>query len=666
MAETAADKRLGGVANACIYWSDRVPIDADFGDVYFSTSDPIAESDHVFIQANDLSARWADWGWGRPFVVGEIGFGSGLNILRAAACFLSQAPCEARLHCVSVEARPLDVADAERLLDYAEVGGDCRAALLDQWPHAVAGVHRLVLHPRVTLDLHLGAVETALADMDACVDAWFLDGFAPARNPAMWQTSVLNAVADLSRPGTTLSSFTSAGWVRRGLMAAGFTCKRVPGFAGKRSMLTARLHTDAQPQPSRGRAAWTMRPEPIEKPRRVVVIGAGLAGTTAANALAARGLSVTVFDPAGVAGGASGNRQAATYIRLPAGLDVTGAFYLASLNYTLAWLRQLDPARHLWQDCGLLQIAASAREADRQKRVATGWALPETMLRCVDRVEAAALAGVELGSDVRGGLYYPAAGWVYSAELCGWLLARHGLEVQAERITNLVPSQNGWRVESDTGRSEIFDTVVVAAADKASSLCPDLPELELVRGQASEFAASEVRGEIAPRCVVCANSYVLPSDGARLTVGATYASNDPDANVRARDDAANVDGLAATTPLLARALGEAEPVSGRVGWRAAMPDSLPLVGGVPDRSQWLSAYAAYRHDAKTPLSAQPSHWPNLWVCAGHASRGVVSAPLAAEISASMICGEPMPVARSLVDAVNPGRSMIRALRRCEI
>lgn len=666
MSQGAIDWGQSLLEVAQLRWADDVAVNAEFEDIYFSKTDPVAESDYVFVAGNQLADRFRAWSDERPFVIGETGFGSGLNMLRAAECFIATAPACARLHCVSLESRPMTPQDAAKILASADLRGDCLQALIDQWPLPVVGVTRIQLHSRITLDLHLGDAAAVLSDWDASVDAWFLDGFAPACNPAMWRADVLNAVAARSRPTATLATFTSAGWVRRGLEAAGFACRRVAGFGNKRSMLCADRLPDADP-PSSGasnsRPVWAGYPKRAGVPGEVAVIGAGLAGTTVAHALAERGVTVSVYDPAGAGGGASGNQQAATHVQLPAETDTSGAFYVAALRHTLAWLARIDPERRLWRDCGLLQLATSHREAQRQRRVAACWQLPPTLMRSVDRTEANDLAGVSVGGDVRGGLYFPGAGWVASAALCDWLLSRHGLSTQREQITNLSKMAGGWRLTTDDGMVRDVDTVVVAAAEHASTLCPDIASLQSIRGQVSSFDAGQLAGGLTPDCVVCAESYVMPTLDSRLTVGASYAPDDLHGGPRAADDAANVAGLDRALPDLGDALRSVCPSDRRVAWRAASPDRLPLVGPIPNRSQWLADYAALRRDAKTRLETPPTHQPGLWLSAGHASRGAVSAPLAAEIVASAICAEPMPVSQALIDTVNPGRTIVSALRR---
>ncbi|MFP4263354.1 MAG: tRNA (5-methylaminomethyl-2-thiouridine)(34)-methyltransferase MnmD, partial [Halomonas sp.] len=276
---------LAALETARLDWRDdaggeAAPHSAAFDDVYFSRHDGRAETEHVFLMGNRLPERFAAWQEGRPFVIGETGFGTGLNLLCAWACFDAHAPAGARLHLVSTEKFPLAPEALARALSAWPDLAERARALLDQWPHPVAGIHRLWLDDRVTLDLHLGDAAERLALLEGRVDAWFLDGFAPAKNPEMWRPELFTALAARSRPGATFATFTCAGVVKRGLEGAGFAWRKAPGFGRKREMLVGEIA--APPADARRRdTPWFTPPAP-RPPRRVAVIGAGIAGASAA------------------------------------------------------------------------------------------------------------------------------------------------------------------------------------------------------------------------------------------------------------------------------------------------------------------------------------------------------------------------------------------------
>jgi len=660
---------LTGLDTPALDWrrdeTDRLsPHSTAFDDVYFSRHDGRAETEHVFIRANRLPERFAAWHETRPFVIGETGFGTGLNVLCAWACFTEHAPPDARLHIVSTERFPLGRDDLARALAAWPAFAAPARRLLDQWPPPVAGVHRLWLDDRVILDLHFGDSTQMLHQLDGRVDAWFLDGFAPGKNPEMWQPELFAAMAAASRPGASAATFTCAGVVKRGFRAAGFAWRKVPGFGRKREMLVAEL---AQPPVDDSRRArpWFTPPAP-HPTRHVAVIGAGLAGTSVAHALARRGVTVTLVDRAGPAAGASGNRQGALYVKLAAETNAQSRFYLAGLLHSRRCLETLDPARTLWQDCGVLQRVTGEREARRQRRFLDHHPLPGAVVRGIDADEAGALAGWPLDA---GGLDYPQAGWVDPAALCRRLADTPGIAVRRGEVTALDAVDGGWALRLADGDTLVADQVVIAAATRANRFAQStgLP-LQAIRGQVTSVALPDSAPR--PQRVVCAGGYVSPPVDNVLTFGATFHPNVADAAPSEADHAANLAELERTLPGYVAALRDAgvdlDParLHGRAAVRAASPDKTPYAGPLPDAPAWRHDYAALAKDARRRVPETPGHHhPGLWISAAHGSRGLSSAPLCAELIASRICDEPAPLPRELVDHLHPGRRLIAELMR---
>jgi len=651
------------------------PHSSRFGDVYFSRHDGRAETQHVFITGNDLPRRFAAWYESRPFVIGETGFGTGLNLLCAWACFEAQAPAGARLHLVSTERFPLARDDLARALSaWPDLAPKARR-LLEQWPDPVSGVHRLWLGERVILDLHLGDSAECLAQLDGRVDAWFLDGFAPSKNPAMWRPELFAAMALASRPAASVATFTCAGVVKRGLAAAGFAWRKAPGFDRKREMLCATLGAPVEDDDRRRQTPWFVPPS-SQPARHIAVIGAGLAGGCVAQALARRGTKVTLLDREAPGAGASGNRQGALYVKLAAETNRQSRVYLAGLLHSRRWLAEIDPQRRLWRDSGVLQLATNEREARRQQRFLANHALPSTLVEGVDRRQASARAGMAgelalthggLGS-LHAALDFPQSGWVRPAELCRALAATPGVTFRRGTVDALRRESSGWALQLANGETLAADQVVIATATLANRF-EQTAELALqpIRGQLSSVTLPPGSPELAR--VVCAGGYVAPACDGVLSFGASFVPNDDDAALREADHAANLAELRRTLPGFVRALEKAgarlspAELDGRAAVRAASPDKTPYAGPVPDAPRWRNDYAALAKDARRVPQTPGAHHPGLWISAAHGSRGLASAPLCAELIASLICDEPLPVARELADHLHPGRRLIADLVR---
>ncbi len=541
---------------AQLHWrDDNAPEAIDYGDVYFSRDDGRRETEHVFLASNHLPMRWHDWQQARPFVIGETGFGSGLNVLCAAHAFLAHAPEAARLHIVSTEQHPFTREDLARAQRHHEDFAELVTTLIQQWPPALRGIHRIVLHARITLDLHFGDAAESLEQLEGQVDAWFLDGFAPSKNPAMWSERLFAALAGASREGTTLATFTCAGLVKRGLRQAGFEVKKIPGFGRKREMLSGRMVTSPSEHPRhqmrRRQTPWMIdaAPRAAGTDDHIAVIGAGIAGASVAHALARRGRRVTLIDPDLPGSGASGNRQGALYIRPAAEVNDQSRFYLAALQYTQRFLDRIDPQHRLWHPTGVLQLATSEREAKRQQRCLDHWQLPESVVRGVTPDEARALSGQTLADSVRHGLYYAGAGWVRPDRLCAQLADTPGITQYQAALTAIAQEGTRHVLTLSDGTRLSADHVVLACADGASRLSTSgfLP-LQAVRGQVSHYQLDEQAQALSPHCVVCAGGYAPPAWDGIQTIGASFAPNDRDLALRAEDDAFNLAELGRTLP----------------------------------------------------------------------------------------------------------------------
>ncbi len=222
---------------APLEWADDTPVSPLFDDSYFNPGAGLAEARHVFLAGNDLPARLR-----AGFHVAETGFGTGLNLLALADAWAGRG----RLRFTSFEAFPMTPNDMARAL--APYAGALReglvGALVDAWAGGDGPVRRLTL-PGIVAEVNIGDAREILPRWQGQADAWFLDGFAPARNPEMWGQGLMAAVAARTVPGGTCASFTAAGHVRRALADAGFTVARLPGFGRKRHMTAGRMEAPA-------------------------------------------------------------------------------------------------------------------------------------------------------------------------------------------------------------------------------------------------------------------------------------------------------------------------------------------------------------------------------------------------------------------------------------
>lgn len=573
---------------------DDAPRSGRFGDVYFSTEDGLAESRAVFLAGCGLPDAWS----GRSrFTVAELGFGTGLNIAALLDLWRLSRPAGGRLHVFSVEAFPMSAREAARALARWPELAEVAQPLLARWPAPAPGFHRIELPGlHAIIDLAIMDAPDALAQWEGRADAWFLDGFAPAANPAMWSDEVLALVGARSAPGARIGTFTVAGAVRRGLQTAGFTVDKRPGFGRKRERLEATL-----PGPS---------PQPVAP--RVAVIGSGIAGASLARALRAGGATVRIIEAEAAGAGASGNPAALVTPRFDAGGGPVAALFAQAFGHAV---RLYDGVPDAVIATGALQLEAGERDPARFERIAAQPVWPPDALQRVGAAEASSRLGEPTD---RGGLFIRDARVIEpTTVLANWF---DGVEVTRARVARVEPEGDCWSlIAADGALIAEAEHVVIAAGWGLAALAPDR-RLTPARGQVS--IAQGVQG--APAAW---GGYIVPTRQGIL-FGATFDRGETDCDDRPEDDLRNLATLAQVRPALAGELAGAA-LGHRARVRATTADHLPVCGELQ---------------------------PGLWVLGGLGSRGFTTAPLLAEHLAARLLGAPSPLPANLAALVNPTRA----------
>ncbi|MDT8097399.1 bifunctional tRNA (5-methylaminomethyl-2-thiouridine)(34)-methyltransferase MnmD/FAD-dependent 5-carboxymethylaminomethyl-2-thiouridine(34) oxidoreductase MnmC [Enterobacter hormaechei] len=644
--------------------AEGTPVSRDFDDVYFSNDNGLEETRYVFLDGNHLGTRFPE----HPrslFVVAESGFGTGLNFLtlwQAFDCFRAAYP-EAtlqRLHFISFEKFPLTAHDLRlahqswpELAHWAE-------QLQTQWPPAIGGCHRLILDDgRVTLDLWLGDINDLTDKLDDSmnqkVDAWFLDGFAPAKNPDMWSPHLFSAMARLARPGATLATFTSAGFVRRGLQEAGFTTRKTKGFGRKRDMLVGVMEQDlAIP----AQAPWFARRASTS--REVAIVGGGIASALLSLALLHRGWQVTLYcADEGPATGASGNRQGALYPLLSAHDPALFQFFPAAFTFARRLYDSLPVAfDHDW--CGVTQLGWDEKSQQKITQMLS-LGLPEDIAHAVTAQQVTETTGVDTGC---GGIQYPLGGWLCPAELTSAAIAlgqSRGLTVHyAHKVQSLSRTAH-WELRFADGKEAQHASVVLANGHHISQFTQtaSLPVYP-VGGQVSHIPTAPQLSKL--RQVLCYDGYLTPQNpsNGHHCIGASYHRGETDMQYSEADQQQNRQRLVDSFPDASWAK-EVDVSEGqaRCGVRCATRDHLPMAGNVPDYDATLEVYQDLADSKETAVSA-PVH-PELFMLGGLGSRGLCSAPLLAEALAAQMSDEPVPLDRVTLAGLNPNRLWVRKL-----
>jgi tRNA 5-methylaminomethyl-2-thiouridine biosynthesis bifunctional protein len=616
---------------ARLQWSDDGSLTSlDFGDIYFQRGQGLEESRYVFLERNDLPARFRALK-SSAIHIAELGFGSGLNFLLTAQLFAREASSSARLVYAAIEKHPVRREDLKRIYSYFDLPD--RDALLAQYPPLIEGFHTLhFCEGRIRLMLVLGDVAEVLPQIAGAFDAWYLDGFSPAKNPAMWEEKLYPLIAARTRPGGSVATFSAAGHVRRGLESAGFTVEKIKGYGVKRDMTVARMESDRAATPKR---------------MSIAVLGAGIAGCAAAYALGQRGHDVTLIDRTGIARETSGNPLGILYPKLTVDPSPLGLFH----SHAFCFTRQLLEALRLpsWTSCGVIHLDVNAEDAERTRELLARNEFPPEF----------AVTTVYEGNS---GLEQPMAGMLSPPEFCAALASGVRTNFGAT-VTGLRKTAEGWDVLGENGIIVSADVVVVAQgyASKGFSQTEWLP-LQSLRGQITYLRpTTESRGL---GKVICHDGYITPAIDGVHYIGATFQKEDPGTGeTRAEDDADNLEKLNRYLPQFK--LTSSQVTGSRAGYRATTPDKLPLIGSAPDYAAFRENFAPLRAGKKTSTGT-PAYIDGLYITAGFGAHGLSGAPLAGDIIAAMIAGEPLPVPRSLMEHLLPERFIFRGLKRREI
>ncbi len=607
-----------------LVWREGAPVSCAYDDIYYARTGGFAESEAVFLSGCGLPAAWAD---ARRFTILELGFGAGLNALAVWRAWAATRPAGALLQFVSIEAALMDAGQAARAHDaFPELNAWSRR-LLARWPVRARGAQRLwFADDGFALTLVQNDVSAALADLRLRADAIFLDGFAPARNPAMWSADVMAMLAARAAPGARLATYSVAGAVRRNLEAAGFDVARKPGHGEKRERLEARLAR--APGASRDLFPYGAAPG------RIAIIGAGVAGACLAHALARRGRPCTILEADKPGAGASGNPAALVMPRLDRGTNAPAAFHIAAFIAAVRLYEELDAftARG---------VEEGARGAEALADVIADPPLPSDWLTPHPR-----------------GLWHARGGVVRPEALLKLLLGDVAV-IAGAPVARIEAREGGAHILiGHDGRALCEAEAVVIAAGAHARAFDDMIWLpmRLTRGQV-EWARG-VEGGAAR----AARSYAAPLDDG-IVFGATF---DPaDGPPISKEDARrrNIAALQCLAPELAAHI-HGEQILSRVSVRATAPDFMPIMGLMPHADEWRAQNAALVHGRRGEARDAPA-LKGVYMFGALGARGFTTAPLLAECLASELCDEPFVMPRSVRDAIHPARFLLRALKRRE-
>ncbi|MPW35414.1 bifunctional tRNA (5-methylaminomethyl-2-thiouridine)(34)-methyltransferase MnmD/FAD-dependent 5-carboxymethylaminomethyl-2-thiouridine(34) oxidoreductase MnmC [Vibrio sp. B1Z05] len=676
------------IKHAQLDWNDAgTPVSEQFDDVYFSNNDGLAETRYVFLTQNQLPVRWPTFNQSR-FVIAETGFGTGLNFLAVWKEFelfraqYPQAPLT-QLHFISFEKYPVTLNDLQQAHKAWPELEKYATELQQHYPMALSGCHRLILADgAITLDLWLGDIKDNLPDVpthsDGIVDAWFLDGFAPSKNPEMWNQDLFDGMAKLAKQDCTVATFTAAGFVRRGLIEAGFDMSKAKGFGHKRDMIVGSMrdkqpYSNILPHFAREPLTSVFDSNTPDKPvDNIAIIGGGVASACLAYSLVQKGAQVTLYcQDEQLAQGASGNRQGALYPLLNGDHNAVSQVFSNGFVFARQFYDHVAAKvsfDHDW--CGVTQLFWNEAEQTKLSRIVQGQ-YPHELVTQLNPEQTARTIGLDCSY---GSVLYPQGGWLSPSQctqgIIEFLAQQQQLTLnQPCKVTQLEQNEQGWLVTSQQMDEHIseqknqqqYTAVVIANGHNFDEFAQaqSIP-LGKVKGQVSHIPTTTQLQKL--NTVLCYDGYLTPKSPLdQHCIGASYDSRDHSTDYNELHQQQNASKLQQCLPDQSwPAEVDVSAKDARQGIRSVSRDHLPFIGNVGKFADIVTQYANLSPQKTVPATAV-SQYPNLFCLIGLGSRGLTSAPLSAEILASQMLGYPLPMPASTLNALHPSRMWVRKL-----
>ena len=654
-----------------------------FDDIYFDRVTGPDQNRDVFITGNNIIeqlTRSADF-----FTIAETGFGTGLNFLLTLKTYQTldadntsqnreknkkaQLP---HLTFVSIEKYPLSRKQLQQSLAQLPEFSELAEQLIAQYPTEELQsfpqeCEFKFLNNNVTLKIIFDDATQALSKITTTkkglIDAWYLDGFSPIKNPEMWSPQLFKQIARLSKDQASLSTFIITEKICHQLIDVGFRIHQQSITHNKKEVLTAKF----QQNKTSGRG-YQLRPQ-ITKPEQVAIIGGGIASACAAYALTKQGIKVTLYcQESKVAQGASSNSIAAVYPLLHQKKDDISEFYQQAFWHAKKLYQELLASgfsfSHDW--CGLLDVSYKSVLKDRQTLFDKINAWPKNLIHSVSADQATTIAGVELEF---GGLFMPHAGWVAPGELVEQLFKaakKSGyLRIKTStKVESINKSDDGtWHLKTNKGN--ISEKVLIVCGGAETLHINTVSELPLtsVRGQITDMKTNDKIRNLST--VLCHKGYLTPKNNDIHCIGATFDKDDFDTSVRDEDDNFNLNMLNQCLPKVTQ-WQNSDISKSKARLRCMTPDHLPMVGAMPDIKAHQEIYPHLAKDKNWQYKQAAPCIKNLYVMTGFGARGLCSAPLLADIITADICGTPYPVNNKILFNLSPNRFIIRDIIKGKI
>jgi|JI8StandDraft_1071087.scaffolds.fasta_scaffold56096_2 tRNA 5-methylaminomethyl-2-thiouridine biosynthesis bifunctional protein len=497
------------------------------------------------------------------------------------------------------------------------------------------------------LILIIGDIADVIQSFHAKIDAWFLDGFSPSKNPEMWTKEIFSFMKKNSKKGASLSTYTTAGFVREGLIEAGFQIEKVTGFGNKKHMLKGIIPIIQQTISFR---PWFRIPRFTSESKEAVIIGAGLAGTSLAFALSRKGFKTTIIERENrISSGASGNPEGMFAPLLSGETSDLSEWNSAAYKEFAQFLSvHKTKLQGVFRQIGVFQTANSEEEMIRFKKAVQNLNIDSSEAILADK-----------GYPFKG-IFFPKAGSASPFHLSQTYLKLAGGSVKqilSSSLLSIKREESHWKLTLSNGEVLESDTVIFANSFDAKDFVDGLGKMKKVRGQILYYPSQDFPEKL-DSVLLHEDGYIVPNVNGVHIIGSTFDPFDSSLELSIEDNIHMLQKLKTLFPKINPEDGRG--MQGRVGFRAMSSDHLPMVGPIPDRIEFEKDYSDLWKANMFKDYPNGKYLPGLYVSCAHGSKGILSSYLAANVIASMLTNEPMPIETKLIDKINPSRFTIQS------
>ena len=591
-------------------------------------------------------------------VIGELGFGTGLNFALACNYWKKRNDCDARLHYVAIEPYPLEAHQVDKFLSgFSELDAE-RRELVSGYPKPHVGFHRVWSKDnKIALTLAVGPVEEVLAEVEAEVGLWFLNGFPLRINPEMWSQTVCLELARLSKPDAYLISVRDDKEIQHRLAMQGFQMEKRDSLCGKLRVLEGKFIGKSK---VKYLAPWFRPPPPVQSQGTIGVIGAGIAGCAMAEALARRGKRALLFDQEeGVAQRASGIE--AGLIAPELGLNASNMNRFYDRAYRMA-LSSIEDSEIEWNSRGVIEFFQKDEARRRVQHMKDGASLWHGAAQLMSPSESSSQIGIKVSSH---GIWFPHGGALNPKRYAQYM-SQKAESFLGATVHDITYRDDGWWLYDYSGqRIATVDTLVIAAAQQSNFFKPiSFLPLSSLLGQISFIPKNENSDKL--KASIIKNGYLMPGIDGFHVLGSTYSRDGFEENqwpqpVTIERHKQNYDNLDWELKSLFSDY-QFDQWLGYSAIRSATPDRLPVVGPVPEAKKFKRDFARLSHGPTGKFPSGVAYQPNLFVLAGFGSRGIMTSALSAEVLTSQMLGEPWPIERTVATALSPSRFLARGIQ----